>query len=413
MKVLVTGAAGFLGGHLVDMLVERGDEVRAMVLPKEDARRLRQLPRVEVVKGDMTDPASLKSAVQGVQRVYHVAAKTGPWGPEDAYWAVNVRGMAELIHAAMDAGVERIVHTSSITVYGHHLHGIITEDAPLHAEDNPYSRTKIAGEKLIADLVRDEGAPVVIVRPGWIYGPRDTASFGRFVALVESGKGFFVGSGKNIVPVVYVRDVAQGLIKAGDAGDHAPGHAYTIANDHRVSQADYLNTIADALQVQHISRRVPYLPVYAAARTAELVWQAAGRRNAAPPPVTTYGITLLGGEQYFSIGRARHELGYEPQYDLARGVAEGVQWYLQAKKGPRMNRPKNNLKSSHIKIIRDSQSSETQADLAYKRLVSLPVNGGGIGLRSRIWNQLKRKASVKKTKRASRNATVSVNPGTS
>jgi nucleoside-diphosphate-sugar epimerase len=343
VKVLVTGAAGFLGGHLVDMLVERGDEVRAMALPKEDTRRLRLLPRVEVVHGDMTNPQSLKDAVQRVQRVYHVAAKTGPWGPENAYWAVNVRGLADLIHAAMDAGVERIVHTSSIIVYGFPLHGIVTEDAPFQAMDNPYSRTKIAGEKLIADLVKDEGAPVVIVRPGWIYGPRDTASFGRFAALVESGKGFFVGPGRNIVPVVYVRDVAQGLIKAGDAGDHVIGRAYTLADDHRVTQAEYLNAIADALNVPHISRRIPYGPVYAAARAAELVWQAAGRRNAAPPPVTTYGIMLVGSEQIFSIGRARQELGYAPQYDIARGIGEGIQWYLQARHGsenePAQNQP--------------------------------------------------------------------------
>jgi nucleoside-diphosphate-sugar epimerase len=333
VKVLVTGAAGFLGGHLVDMLVERGDDVRAMALPVEDTRRLQQLPRVEVVIGDMTKPESLRDAVRGVERVYHVAAKTGPWGPEDVYWATNVRGLGDLIRAAMDAGVKRIVHTSSVTVYGHHLQGIVTENAPFYAEDEPYSRTKIAGEKLIANLVKDEGAPVVILRPGWIYGPRDSASFGRFVGLVESGKGFFVGSGKNIVPVVYVRDVAQGLIQAGDAGDEAVGRAYTLADDHRVTQADYLNAIADALQVQHISRRIPYMPLYAAARTAELLWQAAGRRNAAPPPVTTYGIMLVGSEQIFSIGRARRELGYAPQYDLARGVAEGVQWYLQAKHG--------------------------------------------------------------------------------
>ena len=154
-------------------------------------------------------------------------SKTGPWGLEDVYRAINVRGLADLISASMDAGVQRIVHTSSITVYGHHLHGIISEDQPFHAEDNPYSRTKIAGEKLIANLVKDRGAPVVIVRPAWIYGPRDTASFGRFVFLVESGKGFLIGSGKNIVPVVYVRDVAQGLIKAGDAGDSVVGQAYT------------------------------------------------------------------------------------------------------------------------------------------------------------------------------------------
>ena len=328
MKVLVTGAAGFLGGHLVDMLLERGDDVRAMVRPVEDAGRLRKLEGVEVVHGDLTDPASLKQAVQGVQCVYNVAAKTGPWGLEDVFWATNVQGLADLVHASMDAGVQRIVHTSSITVYGHHLHGIMTEDDPFHAEDNPYSRTKIAGEKLIANLVRDNGAPVVIVRPGWIYGPRDTASFGRFVSLIESGKGFIIGSGKNIVPLVYVRDVAQGLIKAGDASDEVIGRAYNLVDDRRVTQAQYLNTIAHCLQVPPISLRLPYFALYAAGRSAELTWQALGRRNGAPPPITTYGVTLLGGDQMFSIGKARYELGYAPQFDLSRGVAEGVSWYL-------------------------------------------------------------------------------------
>lgn len=333
MKVLVTGAAGFLGGHVVDMLLERGDEVRAMVRPVEDSSRLRTLKGVEVVYGDLTEPETLKRAVQGVQRVYNVAAKTGPWGLEDVYRATNVGGLADLISAAMEAGVQRIVHTSSITVYGHHLHGIITEDSPLHAEDNPYSRTKIAGEKLIDNLVKDRGAPVVIVRPAWIYGPRDRASFGRFVSLVESGKGFIIGSGKNIVPVVYVRDVAQGLIKAGDSGDKVIGQAYTIADDQRVTQAEYLNTIADFLQVPPVSRRFPYLALYGSGRAAELTWQALGRRKSAPPPVTTYGVTLLGGNQEFSIEKARRELGYAPQFDVIRGVSEGVKWYLDAKKG--------------------------------------------------------------------------------
>src|SRR5256886_14861447 len=315
------------------MLLERGDGVRAMVRPVEDSSRLRALEGVEVVYGDLTEPETLKRAVQGVQRVYNVAAKTGPWGLEDVYRAINVGGLADLISASMDAGVQRIVHTSSITVYGHHLHGIITEDQPFHAEDNPYSRTKIAGEKIIADCVQERGAPVVIVRPAWIYGPRDTASFGRFVAMVESGKGFLIGSGKNIVPIVYVRDVAQGLIKAGGSGDEAIGKAYTIADDRRVTQAEYLNTIADFLGVPPVTRKIPYFPLLTAGRSAELVWKALGRRNSAPPPVTTYGVTLLGGNQEFSIEKVRRELGYKPENDVIRGVFEGVNWNLRAKNG--------------------------------------------------------------------------------
>ena len=338
MKVLVTGAAGFLGGHLIDMLVERGDEVRAMVRPVEDASYLRTLSGVEIVNGDLTNAASLKRAVQGVERVYNVGAKTGPWGPESVYRAINVYGLADLVHAAMDAGVQRIVHTSSITVYGHSLHGVVTEDAPYHAEDNPYSRTKIEGEKLVADLV-ESGAPIVMVRPAWIYGPRDTASFAKYIERVESGKFFLIGSGQNIVPTVYVRDVAQGLIKAGDAGNEVIGQAYTLANDERVTQEMYLNTIADALQMPHISLKVPFPVLYTAGRGAELAWQAMGRRNAAPPPLTTYGITLQGGDQQFSIDKARRELGYAPQYDIQRGVSEGVKWYRSLKSGSQNTQP--------------------------------------------------------------------------
>jgi len=299
----------------------------------EDASRLRKLDGVEVVLGDLVDRESLKRAVQGVQRVFNVAAKTGPWGLEKDYNAVNVWGVADLITASMDAGVQRVVHTSSITVYGHHLKGIITEDHPFQAEDNPYSRTKIAGEKMIADFVTERGAPVVIVRPAWIYGPRDTASFGRFVAMVDSGKGFLIGSGKNIVPVVYVRDVAQGMIKAGEASDSVIGKAFTIADDKRVTQSEYLNTIADFLGVPVVTRKIPYAPLLIAGRSAELAWRAMGRRNSTPPPVTTYGVTLLGGNQEFLIEKARRELGYDPKYDMIRGVSEGVNWYVETNKG--------------------------------------------------------------------------------
>ncbi len=171
------------------------------------------------------------------------------------------------------------------------------------------------------------------MRPAWIYGPRDTASFGRFVALVESGKAFLIGSGKNIVPVVYVRDVAQGLIRAGDAGDEVIGQAYTLADDRRVTQYEYLNMIADCLEVKPVTREFPYFAMYTAGRAAELLWQAMGRRKSAPPPVTTYGVTLLGGNQEFSIEKAQRELGYKPEYDYVRGIAEGVNWYLETKKG--------------------------------------------------------------------------------
>ncbi len=339
MRVLVTGAGGFVGGHLVEALADRGHDVRAMVQPGEAAHCLqRASDGIETVEGDLTDRGSLKRAVRGVQRVYNVAARTGTWGLEAAYTAVNVRGLGDLIEEAMEAGVGRVVHTSSITVYGHNVKGTVTEDHPYHAEDNPYSRSKIAGEELIGRLVRERGAPVVIVRPGWVYGPGDVANFARIVQLVQSGRGFLFGRGDNVVPIVYVKDVAEGLARAGEAPDDAVGCAYNIVDDRRVTQAEYLNTIADALHVRHPSLQLPFAALYSAGRTAELLWRAAGRRKGAPPPLTTYGVTLIGRDQRFSIDRARRELGYAPAFDLKRGVEAGVRWYLQW----RADRPETN-----------------------------------------------------------------------
>lgn len=337
MKVLVTGATGFLGQRLVEILVKCGEDVRALVLPAEDISNMPQKQRIEIIKGDITDPTAVERATKGVQRIYHLAARTGPWGAEERYRFINVGGLANILHASHTHNVERLIHVSSTTVYGHHLQGLITEEHCYRAEDNPYSRSKIAGERLLANLSKDLRVPVVTIRPGWIYGPGDSASFGRLVAQIETGRAFLFGSGQNIVPLVYVDDVVQSLILAGDAGKHAIGQCYTIVNDQRITQFEYLNTIAQALQVPPIVQKVPLTMLMALGRSAEKLWKLAGRQVGSPPPITTYGITLLGCDQRFSIEKARRELSYQPAFDVHQGVAAGIQWYLASKYSPRMN----------------------------------------------------------------------------
>ncbi|HEU5348483.1 MAG TPA: NAD-dependent epimerase/dehydratase family protein, partial [Ktedonobacterales bacterium] len=194
MTVLVTGAMGLLGSHVVDLLVDRGERVRALVRSDDRLGRLSALG-VEVCRGDLGDRRSLEAAVDGVESVLHCAAKTGPWGPEAEYQRANVWGLKALLDASQAAGVRRFVHVSSITVHGNDIHGTADETAPLRIEPNPYSRTKVAGERLVAAQIREHAAAITIVRPGWIYGPRDMASFGRFAALIRDGKMIVIGSG--------------------------------------------------------------------------------------------------------------------------------------------------------------------------------------------------------------------------
>ena len=323
MTVLVTGAAGFLGSHVTELLLARGGRPRALVRPGESISALAGAD-IDVIRGDIGDRAVVEAAVSGVDRVLHCAARTGPWGPEPDYERTNVRALEMLVEVAVAAGVRRLVHVSSITVHSNDVRGAADESAPLRGAPNPYSRSKVAGERLLERMIRDEGAPVTIVRPGWIYGPRDTASFGRLVGMVRNGRMVMVGSGENHVPLIYVRDAARGVLLASEA-DRAVGRSYLLVNDEPVTQRDLLGAIAAEVGVPRPARRVPYRVGVALGVLAETAGHMARRQQ--PPPVMRYGVQLLGGENRFSIRRARDELGFAPQVSLAEGVRCTVDWY--------------------------------------------------------------------------------------
>jgi nucleoside-diphosphate-sugar epimerase len=323
VKVLVTGATGFVGSHLLDMLVERGDEVRIFARFGEDIQGL-ALAGVEVCWGDLSDRTSLEAAVDGMDRVLHCAARTGPWGPQAAYKIANVQGLKTLVDASLAAGVQRIVHVSSITVHGVDIHGTADETAPLCGGTDPYSRSKVAGEQLLQQVIRDKRAPLTIVRPGLIYGPRDAGSFGRFATLIEQGKMVVMGPGNNHLPLIYITDVVQGILLASVA-DHAIGREYILVNDEAVTQRDYLNAIASELGVSLPKWHIPYRLALSIGGMAEMTGHLLHWKQ--PPPLTRFGVGMLGGENRFLINRARSELGFTPQVRLKEGIRKAIAWY--------------------------------------------------------------------------------------
>jgi nucleoside-diphosphate-sugar epimerase len=325
MTVLVTGATGLLGNQLVDVLVERGERPRALVAPDQGAHGFAEVD-VDTRVGDVRDPAVLESAMSGVDSVLHCAARTGPWGPEEEYQSTNVTGLETLVRVATAAAVRRVVHVSSITVHGNDVRGAADETSPLRAASNPYSRSKVAGERLLHRMIAD-GAPVTVVRPGFIYGPRDVASFARFATMIRDGRMVVIGSGANHVPLVYVRDVAEGMLQAAEA-QCAVGRSYLLVNDESVTQREYLGAIAAAMGVPSPTRHVPYRLALVLGAACEVGARLARREQ--PPPLMRYGLQVLGGENRFSIARARQELGFSPQVDLAEGVRRSVAWYRSA-----------------------------------------------------------------------------------
>ncbi|HZU68557.1 MAG TPA: NAD-dependent epimerase/dehydratase family protein [Ktedonobacteraceae bacterium] len=322
MKVLITGATGLLGSHLIKALHQRGEHIRALVLPVENADSL-LAQDVEVVRGDVTDAGTLGPAVKDVDLIFHLAGMMGVWRPLADYRLVNVTGSENLYRAAQAAGVRRFVHTSSHTVYGLGHGRFLTEKDALKPDPDPYSITKAEGDRLMRRLMLNSDVETVILRPGTFFGPGDRLHFGRMAQKVKDGKGLILGKGDNALPFCYVTDVVQGFMLAG-YHENAPGNVYNITNDRPLTQLEMFNAIADAVGGKRPTLHVPYLPVYYGSIVAEKV---VARVTHTKPVVTQLGAMMFGTDNRHSVDKARRELGYEPEVDLREGIKLAAAWF--------------------------------------------------------------------------------------
>ena len=326
--ILVTGGNGFVGRHLITELQSRGDRVRVLALPGEDAGWLEQRG-VAVHRGDVRVPGSLADPVRGADAVLHLAAMMDVWRPIEDYRAVNVTGTENIARAALRAGVRRFVHMSSSSVYGMTLGRPADESFPLAPFPDPYPVTKAEGDLTVQRMIAEDHLPAVIIRPDQIFGPGDHLHFGRIADRLRSGRGIVVGRGDNAMPFVYVTDVVRGLLLALDH-DRALGQAYNITNDHPLTQSELLCAIAGDIAASPPRFRVPYRALYAAGYLAERLAMMAPSHSR--PPITRLGVAFFGTDNRYAIGKARHELGYAPQVDLRDGVRMTALWYRQGER---------------------------------------------------------------------------------
>jgi nucleoside-diphosphate-sugar epimerase len=323
--VLLTGGNGFVGRHLVSALLQRGDTVRVLALPYEDARWL-ETRGVRVFRGDVRDPRSLVEPMEGADAVVHLAAMMDVWRPLRDYEAVNVTGTANVCAAAEQAGLSRLVCVSSSSVYGLGSGRVLDESAPLRPLDDPYPITKAAADRHVRRLIRDRGLPAVIVRPDQIFGPGDELHFGRMADQLRARRAVIVGRGENRVPLVFISDLVQGLLLALDH-PAAVGQAYNITAAAPVTQYELLAGFARSLGAPPPRVRLPYRALYLAGGLAERVASAA--RSSRRPPITRLGVAFLGSDNCFSIEKARRELSYAPQVDIPTGLQLTAEWYLR------------------------------------------------------------------------------------
>jgi dihydroflavonol-4-reductase len=320
-RALVTGATGFVGSAVARRLLAEGFIVRVLARPGSDRRNLAGL-EVEVAEGNLTDAASLQRACAGCDALFHVAADYRLWAPnpEELYQA-NVEGTRALLQAAKNAGVGRIVYTSSVAVLGIPKDGTPgNEDTPVTVDDmiGHYKRSKFLAEEVAREFARD-GLPLVIVNPSTPIGPRDLkpTPTGRVVRDAAAGKmPAYVDTGLNIA---HVEDVAEGHWLAYQKG--VVGQRYVLGGTD-MSLREILAVIADIVGRRPPKVRLPHAVVLPIAYVSETLARFTGK----PPVATVEEVRMSKKHMFFSSDKAKRELGYT-QRPARQALEDAVRWY--------------------------------------------------------------------------------------
>ena len=311
-RVLVTGAAGFVGSHFAPYLAGRGFEVRAIDV-HAPARPLGS--GVDFRVQDICEPRGLAAALDGVDTVFNLASvHLDVHATPARFEAVNVEALEQLIELSAAARVRRLVQVSSVGVYGHVAHPPAAEDAPLNPE-NDYERTKATGERAARAAAQRTELDLVIVRPAWVYGvgcPRTR----KLLRSLRKHRFFYIGRGNNLRHPIYIDDTLAALELAAAAGPEVAGRTFNIAGPRSMTVAQMVGEFARALGVAPPALHIPRWLGLTVGWTAEQVSGWVG----AEPPVSRRTLAFFENDNAFDIGAARQALGFEPTTDLAAGA---------------------------------------------------------------------------------------------
>jgi nucleoside-diphosphate-sugar epimerase len=308
----VTGAGGFIGGAVCRALVEEGASVTGIEIDAATADRVRATG-AEFAEADVTDAEALGGALEGADLVVHAAAYVRDWGDMDDFVRVNVGGTVAVLDAAGAAGADRVVHISSVVVYGYHHPGELDEDAFHRTYGIPYIDTKSASDA----VALRRGA--VVIRPGDVYGPGSVPWTLRPFELARGGQLAVPGDGDGQMLPVYIDDLVEAILLGLLEGE--PGRAYTAWDGEPVTFGEYFDRFAE-LAGSRPARRVPRPVLTALAKSMELVAAARGR----PPRFSTRAMTFVDRRGTASNRRAREELGWEPRVGLDEGMRRTEAW---------------------------------------------------------------------------------------
>ncbi len=302
-------------------------KTRALVRKTSDVRVLEKWG-TEIITGNLADADSLRQAVEGVEVIVHCAAKVGDWGPVEDYRETNVRGLEKILTAAEVGGsLKRFVHISSLGVYPARDHFGTDESEPVStAGIDGYTLTKVEAELLVRKHIDLHQLPATILRPGFIYGPRDRTVLPRIFERLKKKQFAFLGSGENLMNNTFVGNLVDAVFLALERDD-CVGRCYNITDGRLVSKMEFITTIAEQAGYPVPTKHVP-LPISRfLAKVMEGSWKLLGKTEA--PLLSNARIKFLGLNLDYSIAKARCELGYAPAVDFREGMQQTMDWFRE------------------------------------------------------------------------------------
>lgn len=321
IKVLVTGATGFTGGHLCSKLLEKGYDVRTFVRRSSKFKNLED-SGCEIAFGELTTGEGIEDAVKGVEKVFHIGAAFRIEGvPHKYFWDVNVDGTRKLLDASLKHDVKRFIHCSTVGVQGEIEYPPATEEAPYKPGDH-YQESKVEGEKLALSYV-EKGLYVVVFRPLGIYGPGDTR-FLKFFKPVAKGRLVLIGSGNNYYQLTYVTDLVQGIILCSEV-ENINGEIFTLGGEKYTTIKELGLTIAKVLNKKVKVYQIPVAPVMLMAILCEKICPIFKIK----PPLYQRRLDFYLKDRAFDISKAKRILGYKPLFSLEEGIKMTLLWYQE------------------------------------------------------------------------------------
>jgi nucleoside-diphosphate-sugar epimerase len=320
MNVLTTGAGGFIGSHLVDSQLAQGNYVRALDLHAERLAHATSHPNLEIVIGDVSDKNSVRKSVKDIDLIYHLASAHLDVSLDDEHYRrVNVDATVDLLEAAREAGVKRVVHCSSVGVIGDVKNPSANETSPCKPT-NIYESTKLAGERAALAFAQERGLLLVVARPAWVYGPRCPRTQKLFRAI-QKGRFPIFGRGRNLRHPVYISDAISGLELCGEK-DQISGQVYIIAGEEPVTIEELVHLVAEAAGVNPPKIHFPIFIGMLVAYSLQIIFKPLGRR----PPFSRRSLDFFLKNNAYNITKAKRDLGYYPHVDLCSGLQETWRW---------------------------------------------------------------------------------------